>query len=292
MALRQRIVQDIARWSDNTFAAGQMVTFTLEGEGAYTSTELVFPKQVQVVVDIDGTFEATLWCNDDGATATLWRCNLPNGEVVKFELPYGTGTAVNIRDLLLAKTAGLAVLDDTAWASLKAAVAEYSLYRPLLSYAAFVPVPASITQVPPVGAYGVEYTDYGLAFTLDEVMTAAAGDQGWAFVNGSLYLTPAPATTTPINIVWRLSHQPNELTRAFPTVPAEDMAIVGWLVEAIEAEATNSAVEMGLSGYTIGGTSVKWAQTGGSGGPSTASRSERLRSRAIAALGSPIAEWG
>lgn len=183
-------------------------------------------------------------------------------------------------------------LTDEEWALWKTAIAEYSLYRPYLVHETYAPTPDSISQVAPEGTYGVEYTDYGVQFTLDEVMTAAEGDQGWCFINGSLLLAPVPADATPFNIVWRLTHPADELTRTFPTVPVEDMVIVGWLVEAVEAEATSSAVEMGLSGYTIGGTSVKWAQTGGSGGPSVASRSERLRSRAITALGGPMAVWG
>jgi hypothetical protein len=186
----------------------------------------------------------------------------------------------------------MADMTDEEWGLWKTAVAEYSMYRPYLQSEAFVPVADSIQQVPAEGAYGIESIDYGEQVTLTEVMTAAEGEQGWCFENGMLHLTPAPADTTPINVVWRILHQGDELTRTFPTVPATDMHIVQWLVEAVIAEAEATPVELGLAGYTIGGTSVKWAQQGGSSGPSVATRSERLRSRAIAALGSPLAEWG
>lgn len=183
-------------------------------------------------------------------------------------------------------------MTDEEWALWKAAVTEYSMYRPLLEYEAYVPTPDSISQVAPDGAYGLESIEWGTEFPIADVMAQPEGETGWCFSNGVLYLTPAPTDATPISLTWRIVHQPDELTRTFPTLPAEDLYIVQWLVDAATAEASTSAVEMGLSGYTIGGTSVKWAQTGGSGGPSSSSRAERLRNRALTALAGPMAEWG
>jgi hypothetical protein len=183
-------------------------------------------------------------------------------------------------------------LTDAEWELWKTAVTEYSMYRPYLQYEAFVPVPASIEQVPPDGTFGIESIAYGVPFSLAEVMPQPEGEQGWCFYSGVLYLTPAPTDATAINIVWRIAHQPDELTRTFPTIPATDMHVVEWLVAAVTAEAEASPVELGLAGYTIGGTTIKWSQQGGSSGPSVATRAERYRSRALAALGEPMIEWG
>lgn len=185
----------------------------------------------------------------------------------------------------------MAELTDAEWELYKAAVQEYSAYRPYLQYEAFVPVVGQQNQVPAEGAFGIESCDYGVRFTLAEVMIGSEGEQGWCLSNGVLYLYPEPADTTPINIVWRIAHQPDELSRTFPTLPAQDQYIVDWLVEAVTAESAATPVELGLTGYTIGGTTVKWSQQGGAG-TSQATRSERLRARALAALQEPMGEWG
>jgi len=186
----------------------------------------------------------------------------------------------------------MAEMTDDQWELWKTAIVEYSNYRPLLEYQSFVPVAGQKNQVVPENTVGIESIDYGERFTFAEVMDAQEVEQGWCLANGVLYLTPAPADTTAINVVWRLAHQGDDLTYTFPTVPARDMYIVEWLVDAVTAEAEASPVELGLTGYTIGGTTIRWSQPGGSGTPSVATRAERLRSRAIAALSEPMGQLG
>lgn len=183
-------------------------------------------------------------------------------------------------------------LTDAEWATRKKAVQEYSLYRPYLLYMSFIPVANQKQQVPPTNTFGIESIDYGEQFTLAELYAAGESDTGWCFHNGQLLLTPAPKDTTAIKIVWRQLHAPDEISRTHPTVPTRDSHIVDWLVEAVAAEASATPVELGLSGYTIGGTTVRWAQSGGGGSPNSASRAARFRERAQAALSEPMASWG
>ena len=286
-----RVVTDTAYWADGSRAAAQSIPFTLEGS-SFTSSELVFPREVIATTNHLGQFSVTLWCNTEGTIPTIWKCVLPTGEVVRFILEPGSGS-VSLRSLqTVTDEPPISTIDDARWERLKVAATEYSGYRPSLVDAQFVPVPNTKLQTPPNGTLGVEYINYGAEFTFAEIITSSDGaTQGWCYRNGRLYLTPAPATADPITVIWRMHHQPDELTRTFPTIPALDMLIVQMLADAAEAAEEQAAVDAGLKSYTLGGTTVTWAQEGG-GSTSGATRAERLRQRALAALHEPLADWG
>ena len=184
----------------------------------------------------------------------------------------------------------MAEITDERWALLVDAALEYSTYRPQLLYQAWEPVAGSIEQNVPAGVLGIESIEYGEEFSLTEIYTATT-EQGWCYANSKLYLVPAPVDTTPIVVVWRSVHVADELERSFPTIPPDGMLIVQLLADAAEAEEQQAAVDAGLSSYTIGGTTVKWAQSGG-GGISRQSLATRLRQRALSALSGVAADWG
>src|SRR5690349_6997220 len=128
------------------------------------------------------------------------------------------------------------MLTDLEWERLKTAAIEYAAYRPKLVYEAFVPLVGLQVQTVPENTIGVESINYGVELTLAEVMTPDEGVQGWCFSNGLLYLTPAPADATPLNIVWRQLHPADEIARTFPTISATDMLLVQMLADAVEAD--------------------------------------------------------
>lgn len=180
-------------------------------------------------------------------------------------------------------------MTEEEWERLKEAALEYALYRPRLLPATITPVTDQTEYEAPEGAIGVQNVSYGDELTLAEAAAAAEGTTGWHYYQGTLYLVPTPSED--VTLVWRLSHAPDEATQSFPTIPAADMRLVRWLAAAEEADEQQSAVEMGMTSYTIGGTTVKWGQSGG-GTSSTASRSVRLREKAISQLQEPLADWG
>jgi hypothetical protein len=177
-----------------------------------------------------------------------------------------------------------------SWEYRKAAAIEYSRYRPLLEATTFTPEEAVVRHQLPEGVFGAEFVEYGTMVSLEEIASAADGEQGWCVHGNALYLTPAPEPGVPIRVLWRKVHEADEDTETFPTIPQTDQHLVEWLAEAEELDQTVDAVT-GLSGYTIGSTKVEWSQQGG-GGPSGATRAQRLRLRALAALDTPYAEWG
>lgn len=287
----KRSVTGKVYWSDGSLASGQLVTFELEN-GTVAGDDVVLPKTVQVSTTVLGEFTAELWCSAESEPDLMWKVTFPTGEVARFTLPSGTGP-VPLVSLLPSPAPSLIQVDDEEWERRKLAAVEYSLYRPRLVYEEFVPVAGQKLQTPTGGALGVETIDYGEEFTFSEVLTAAAdsADQGWCYHNGALYLTPAPADTTAIKVVWRKLHAGDEQTRTFPTIPAEDLRIIHLLAEADQAEEEQAAVESGLSSYTIGGTTVKWGQQGGAAVSGT-TRAQRLRQRAMSLLQGPLAQWG
>lgn len=291
MTMQKRNVTGKVYWADGTVAAGAMVIFDLES-GALSGADFVLPKQVSVAASYLGVFSAGLWCNEEGQPDVLWKATFPTGEQVYFSLPSGT-TDIALSSLL-SYPAALNPTDDTTWEKQKDAVRFYSLYRPRLVYEAMAPTAGSVEQRVPAGTFGVKRLSYGTEVAYDELMDAVFNVsviELWAYNQEKLYLSPAPATAAPIAVVWKKFHLPDETSRTHPTVPAKDKWIVDLLVASEIADEEQAAVEMGLSGYSIGGTSIRWAQQGGASSTGT-TRAARLRARAIAALEEPLAEWG
>ena len=289
--MQKRSVTGKVFWSDASPASGQLVSFELE-HGGLASTDVVLPKTVQVATNIFGEFSAELWCSEEGEPDLMWQVRFPTGELARFTLPSGTGS-IPLVSLLPSPSPSLIQVDDDEWERLKLAAVEYSLYRPRLVFQDFIPEVGQKMQTPPAGVIGVETIGYGEEFSFSEALVSVDGNdvKGWCYYNGALYLTPAPTDTTAIKIVWRKLHIGDEQTRTFPSVPAEDLRILSLLAEADKAEEEQSAVESGLSSYTIGNTTVKWGQPGGAA-VSGSSYAQRLRHRAMALLQAPLAQWG
>ena len=288
--MQKRYVTGKVYWADGSVAAGQLVIFDLEG-GALAGSDFVLPKQIQAVTDHLGVFNVGLWCNEEGEPDTLWKVTFPTGETARFSLPYDAAPAELVS--LLAQPVALYGVDDEEWERRKRAVALYSAYRPRLVPATVQLTPGVATITAPEGAIGVHYVGYGVEVPFEEIIAASTevSDQAWCFLDGTLYLSPAPTSEGTLPVIWKIVHQGDERTREFPTIPVSDRHIVDLLIRAEEAEEQQAAVESGLSAYTVGSTTIKWAQQGGVS-PSGTTRAQRLRQRAMAMLDEPLAMWG
>lgn len=280
--LSTRIVYHVLKHPDNTAWASGVVTFTLQP--SLLNGDDIYPVQ-SIAVTANGSGQVTA-----NLVPGNYLVELPSGERYYIAVP-STGTGTLQLSALITGQAPT-TMDDDRWLNWKAALKEYSNYRPrTVPNAAWTPTAGSIEQTPPAHAVGVAYIDYGESAGLEEIYTAAETDQGWCFENGKLYLTPAPADGTTITVIWRMEHVPDEATRSCSTVPAKDLFIVDLLADALEAIEQQAAVEAGLSSYTIGGTTVKWSQQGG-GTTSTMTLGNRLKEQALAMLREPYTTLG
>ena len=77
------------------------IKFRLVSVGLDSTTNTIHNSGiVSVPVSVAGDFEAELWCNQNSAIETKYRCILPgNGDFFEFDLPVGT-TDINISELI------------------------------------------------------------------------------------------------------------------------------------------------------------------------------------------------
>lgn len=263
------------------------LVFTLSG-GTFTSDAYVIRSVVPVFTSETGTFSVDLLINSEGADPTYWTCALPDGNSFTFEVKAGA-TPLSLGVL---RTQEPAVpppadkYDAETWDLIKRAVRTYSRFRP---YLALIP----ITQVVGVSAYpapplafaveGVGVADLP-EITHREALFPTEGGSGWAFNGGTFYILPAPTTTDPFPVLWRCYHACDDETQSVPTVPEADWIYIERLVEAEVSEAEELTPES--SGYTIGGTTVRWTNPNRMG--SGVSRAARIRASVYAELGDTL----
>jgi hypothetical protein len=280
MAAARKVTHYLRLNTGSGYAGGQM-TFTLD-PGIYTGdgNSVTTVSSVNGVAAGSGLVEAMLVPGN-------YTVEFPDGVRWRMTVPAGSG------DLLLTDLLSelLPSMEDDRWAGYKAALREYSAYRPLLVKEAWVPVVAATEQTLPANVIGVEYILYGERASLTEIYSAAEGEQGWCLANGKLYLAPAPADATPITVIWRKRHVPDEVTRSCLTLPEADKYLLEQFADALGLMTQQDAVDAGLSSYTIGNTTVKWAQQGG-GVTNVLSRGRSLYQQVISALAEPYTEWG
>lgn len=175
----------------------------------------------------------------------------------------------------------------TDWERRKAAVKEYSRLRPRTIYQAWVPTALVKPQTYPSGVFGVFTINYGVRESLFNVASEDTGSQvGYSDESGVLYLTPAPPDTTPINVVWRAEHAPDENAQTFPTLPLSDEIMVDKLQKAIELEELAEGLLDGPIKYSVGQTS-----TDRSGSPQElVAWAAKLRNEVYLQLSVPVAE--
>lgn len=175
----------------------------------------------------------------------------------------------------------------TPWERRKAAVKEYSRLRPRTVYQSWVPTALVKQQTYPAGVFAVFTINYGVRESLFNVASEATGAQlGYSDESGVLYLTPAPADLTPINVVWRAEHVPDDLGQTFPTLPLSDEIMVDKLQHAIELEELAAELLDGPIKYSIGQTT-----TDRGGNPQELiAWAARLRNEVYLQLSVPLAE--
>lgn len=280
MAAARKVTHVLRTASGSGWSGGQVV-FTLD-PGIFTGdgNSITPSSSVTGVVSTGGLVEVML-------VPGTYTVEFPDGVRYRATVPSGSGDLV-LSNLLSELTPAM---EDDRWKLYKEALREYSAYRPLLVGQDWAPTAGSTEQTPPVNVTGIEYINYGEQVSLAEIYSATEGETGWCFTNGKLYLTPAPANTTAIRVVWRKRHVVDEVGRSCPTLPAKDAHLVEQLTDAMVLMGQQDAVDAGLSSYTIGSTTVKWAQQGG-GGTNVLSRGRALYQQVISALSEPYADWG
>lgn len=283
----ERALTHTLRLPNNTVWPGQTVTFTLlpSVQEIISNVSNIYPvASISEVSNNNGVVNVSLV---PGSYLVLF----PGGERYRIQVPTEAeqpGT-LQLVDLLEALPT---VMDDERWGAYKEALLEYSAYRPRIVPGTLSLAVGSKLQSIPQGVTSIEFLDYGQQFTLAEVHSAAADstDQGWAFAQGRLYLTPAPATAGEVAVIYRMLHVADEYTRTAPTLAPSDYYAVEQLTEANLLISQQTAVNLGLASYTLGSTTVKWAQEAG-GSPNTLGAGEKLKARILASLGEPVADW-
>ncbi len=283
-----RTVSITLKHTDNSVWPSAAVTFELEM--VTTDGVVTYPAYTYTLTTSgSGTATVDLMPGD-------YTLSLPSGEKLRITIPAGTG-ALELVTLIAGRQPAMS---DDRWAAYKAAVQEYSRYRPRLvpdlawdpfDDAVAQPVATDLLPGVPVGTIGIHFLAWGEQVSLEEIFTAAEGEQGWCFANDTLYMVPAPIADELVPVVWRAAHIPDETLQTCATIPARDVWLLELLTDANEAQAAQAAVESGLSSYTIGGTTVHWAQQGGAGSTGT-THAQKLRSEALAALREPMASLG
>jgi hypothetical protein len=102
--------------------ASATVSFRLT-KASYTGPAAYTVTPVTVTTGVDGSYDAELWCDEEGAIATRHEATYPDGTKFKFDLPVGDGTPVLMSSLRTAAPAvpaiSLQTYVDIAQASLQ-----------------------------------------------------------------------------------------------------------------------------------------------------------------------------
>jgi hypothetical protein len=179
-------------------------------------------------------------------------------------------------------------MDDATWERRKRAVRDFAKMRPrLITDDNWEPTPDSKAQSFPTLVFGVQQMAYGVWAPLFDVLSDIGGNLGWSDEAGQLYLTPAPALGTTIQVVWKAEYTVDPELRRFPDLPSFYEPYIDDLAKAIELEDTAEQSLNQPSEYSIGQKTFKR----GANNLTQIQRAHTLRDRVAQALGEPLADW-
>jgi len=92
-----RHVTDIVRDLHGAVLPSAIVTFALT-KSSYTGSAAYMRTPITVTTDVNGAYDAILWCDEEGAIATRYQATYP-ADSFKFDLPVGDGTPVLMSSL-------------------------------------------------------------------------------------------------------------------------------------------------------------------------------------------------
>lgn len=173
------------------------------------------------------------------------------------------------------------------WETYKRAALDYSKMKPRLRAATITLVAAATEQTLPADCLWVKSLAYGSQGSLLEVLDETTGAQVWSDEGGQLVISPAPTEDTTVRIIYYATHQPNEDTQAFPTIPAADLPYVDDLEQAHLLDMEADQVAGGPVTYSFGQTQVDRSASM----EDLRMRALRLRTSVELALGEPLGSW-